>query len=738
MYLSERLRSFPASASHSARTGPATSFCLARRVFVVPVLGLATLVGLTVLVTLASLPFAERARAASPDVPSPEEVTLEAGHRPSPPLRSTEPMVRGLPRVALGYHIGAYEPLDPDPEEKARQWAERTSDPVELLAAAADAEARSTALIRLARLLNGNEEFREDIRTRAFETTLEALADSSGSVRVTAAYALGFYGPDALPHLRPLLDSQERNIALAATIGLGRVGATTPGAADAIAELLERELVAMPEPSRRNDALSDPRRPLAWALGGLGTAAVPVIERALTSARPEVREVAIRAASRLGENAVPLLPLLVRVLEEPAGNRSEGSRGKLGSAAAWAIASTGEAGIGTLIERLDEVHPENAEVTLHVLQRVAGDDPRFRAAVRRVLREGPGELRPPFLYVLLWLEPASSCDYFVDMVEEQNQGFDLLHLATQLDSCNADLTPIADELVTMLDAKGWTQRLAAVVALRHTSGDPDEITRAVLPLVQDPNTFVEREAVTTLGILGRSSELAITELMTLLDDEKRDDEAALALGLAGPSAVRAVPKLVGWVETCRDAKSPSKSDESRAARAGQALATIDPALAADLYTPDLTSDDARRQSAAVRVLSSLESRDDSVIPALTRLLTSDDRVSMTAAGLLIRMGPDHPAARAAVIEGLGTERRETRGNLMAAVSKAADRESWVVPELITGLGHENPSVRATCAILLERVGVSAADIVGPLKRATEDPDENVRWYARLALETLER
>ncbi|MCB9462125.1 MAG: hypothetical protein H6682_00335 [Candidatus Eisenbacteria bacterium] len=732
MSLSERIRSFPASAFASA-SASASGFASA-------LAGPSIAAGLVVFTVLHSMAFVESALASpSADVLSPGESFSAAGEDVAAPTRSTVPMISGVPIRAMGYDERVYEPLHPDSEDRARQWAERTTDPEDLLRTVEDAEVgptayvRSTALIRLAQFVDGD----EALRDRGFQTTLAALEDSMASVRATAAYSLGFYGPRALPHLRALLDSQEENVEFAAWIGLGRVGAVMPAAADEIAGLLEAELAALPEPERHRDARDNPIPPLSWALAELGVPALPVIERALASARPEARLVGARAAARLGPSAAPLVPSLFRILEQRDANRfgRDGSNESWG--AATAIVSIGEPGIAELIERLDQVDPAHAEVTLRVLQRAVGDDPRLRAAVHRVLREGSVELRPWCIYALMELEPAGACDYFVELVEEQGPGFDLAQLATRLDECNADLSPIEDELVAMLEASRWPQRLAAVVALRYISNVSDEVVRAVVPLVHESTSVVEREAFTTLGILGRDSALAVAELVTLLDDEKQGKEAAMDLGRAGSGAAPAVPTLVDWVEAYQGADSPSRADETRARVAGRALATIAPTVAADLFTPDLRVEGTQRKNMAVAVLSTLEARDEALVPALAQLLVQDEDAPVGAVGLLFRMATDEPSAREALIDGLGIERIETRAHLMSMLRTTARSEDWVVPELITGLGHGDPNVRATCAVLLERVGVPAAEIVGPLQKAAEDPDETVRWYARLALETLE-
>lgn len=668
--------------------------------------------------------------------------------------------VRGLPAICIESARSPYEPLDPDPTHRALQRLERASSFEGARQAVDDPNLRSTALARMAQILDeqhrsaaGSTTARgsawqtgDEQRSSALRRTVEALADTTASVRVTAAYALGSYGTDALPHVRSALASSERDVVSAAILSLGKLGARSSRSAldsgasaetmQEVLALLEEQLTSMPTPDGRNrDPFDDPRRPLASALGQCGSAAVPLIAKSLTSSRSEVRAASAWAATFLGPEAAPLLPGLLDALDQPISERAARDEWSIAHSAASAIASVGEPGVQALLARLEKIPPENAEAVLRALRESGTTDGQLLASIHHVLREGPEELKTPFFYALMVQDPSAVCDYFVDMVDRPSQGFDLLHLATRLEECRADLTPISPDLVALLNASGWTHRLAAVIALRHTTSDPDATAAQVFPLLEDPQTIIQAEATKTLGVLARTSDVALTRLTELLRDERHEIEAIEALGLAGEVAAPVVPTLTHWIESESAAGGTAGSVSARAHRAALALVRIDAAAALESLVPMLDDRDPQRRALAIQALWQVAEGTDVTAPVLLRLLDSEPRDARDAAYRLADIAAKHPPVQKALVDHLGSA-EPLRQALMSVLSRKAENEPWVVPALVGGLEHEDPGVRATCAILLERVALPSDAVVAALHAAATDPEEVVRWYADLALLTL--
>jgi HEAT repeat protein len=159
--------------------------------------------------------------------------------------------------------------------------------------------------------------------------TIAHVPGSTLSIRSTACYALGRFGPDAAPAVPVLLDAlrcDDTETRIQAARALGEIG---PAARDALPALREAEHEQIERNSsqvRRNAEsaikkieggpgavevllgqlqspnIADERVLAAQALARIGPdarAAVPALKRALESKDPEVREEAAKALSRI-------------------------------------------------------------------------------------------------------------------------------------------------------------------------------------------------------------------------------------------------------------------------------------------------------------------------------------------------------------------------------------------------------------------------------------------------------
>jgi HEAT repeat protein len=114
---------------------------------------------------------------------------------------------------------------------------------------------------------------------------------------------------------------------------------------------------------------------------------------------------------------------------------------------------------------------------------------------------------------------------------------------------------------------------------------------------------------------------------------------------------------------------------------------------------------------------------------------------LSTVGALRRFGIDAADARPALralADGNGEPRvRKAAQEALVAIDKACrtfDEES--LPELIAGLGNEDPSVRASAAAELAEHGSRANAAVPALMKLLDDPDPEVRSSASAALDAL--
>jgi len=248
----------------------------------------------------------------------------------------------------------------------------------------------------------------------------------------------------------------------------------------------------------------------------------------------------------------------------------------------------------------------------------------------------------------------------------------------------------ASELVEALAMTDTRIRDKAVDALAAKGSE------SIPPLVtalSSRDVGVRLWAAAALEALGNKSLPAADLLVKLLDD--RDPGVRLAAARAlGKIGSEVVPRLSGII---------ASSKATSSARVGAATALGNVAGAGE----------------------------EAVKPLIEALHDRDPRVRMAATNGLSAMG-------APAVPVLATALEDDRETAFTAAGVALSRMGEVaLPALIKALDHPKVTVRYTACLALGKMGAGASSAVGALKKASNDPDSNVRFYAEKALRDIE-
>jgi HEAT repeat protein len=283
----------------------------------------------------------------------------------------------------------------------------------------------------------------------------------------------------------------------------------------------------------------------------------------------------------------------------------------------------------------------------------------------------------------------------------------------------ADELPEVDELEDFLDDEQPEVRRTALTVLSEGCEDWAEGSVHVARGLLDPDGSVRRTAADLLAEL-REVLVADTEFLGVLRE---------ATGHPDP-AVRATAVGALWRHRGLGVDDLgvhlTDPDPSVRAEAVQGLVSLDALGPLD----DAGADpDAAVRLAVARGLGAVG--DPRGVPALTRLgADPDPAVAVAALAALADTGcPERAAALA--VEALGDARWQLREAAAKALA-AADPQRAVDP-LLTALSDPNLDVRKAAVRALDRLAPTHPGVPAALRAAADDPDADVRGYARLAL-----
>lgn len=275
-------------------------------------------------------------------------------------------------------------------------------------------------------------------------------------------------------------------------------------------------------------------------------------------------------------------------------------------------------------------------------------------------------------------------------------------------------------------------------------------------LLRDPNARVRQLAALALGEIGEPSEAAVPDLAKLLDNQPDavSLEAVTSLAKIGPAAVDPLIQAL------------SSSQPRIRLLAMRALGDIGPEAEAALpHLAEMLGDEDRNvANEAIRTLADLGPQASDVLFSAIKSDRLETRIgaakSLVALGrdaepatkdLLELMKTDSPQATQAAsqtLAAIGTPAVEPLTALLnypesrvqfAAISALAGVKPEPVAEMELALRSPDPIVRRGAAEVLGRYGEVAEPAIPTLRRtAVDDRDTDVRRYAKIALEQIEK
>jgi HEAT repeat protein len=255
----------------------------------------------------------------------------------------------------------------------------------------------------------------------------------------------------------------------------------------------------------------------------------------------------------------------------------------------------------------------------------------------------------------------------------------------------------------LLASRDVGQRRAAAFAIRQFVAEMEDGVKVFLPLAEDDDWFVRREAVRGLGEAGKGNEKAAEALLAALEDERPEvvRYAALALGGIG----------------------------GRSDREGQALADL------------LVNHQAGIRSAAVYGLGQMGEEASPYAENVLDLLKNDSKrgVRIQAALAYYRISGDATAALAELDKSLPCSDAGLCRDALRALAEMGPAAGPTVPKLVQMLDKEQ--LRSLAVAALAAIGPGAKEALPALRQAAAtvgEADSTFRKEVEEALAAIER
>jgi HEAT repeat protein len=529
---------------------------------------------------------------------------------------------------------------------------------------------------------------------------------------VDALYWLGLDAAPAIPQLIRALEDPDESVREGAANALREIG---PEAAQAIPKLIER-LGESEAPWFVTDApTTDVGFAAASALGRMGRAAVGPLVRCLDHPSPVVRFLAAYALGKIGPDAEPAAVALAEMFDD----EEEAVRME----AIWATA---------------KITPRARSAVRRIIERLEDEETCVRVAAVDAL----GSIRPTTPGIVERLTHALG----------DEDGLVQAHAANALGDLGAKAAPAVTALANTLtsregypypDGHPYSREPVAGTAARAL-GRIGRPAKATMPLLLDTirntdgtfdeygsptdNREVRAEAAKAAARIDPDNQ----ELLDVLERSLRNDSAvredvALALGMIGPKAKRALPALVDVIGDGYSSERFSCACAVLRIDTGNSLA-ID-TLLAELAPPYLPGDE-ETWDALISALKQAGADSRRAIPRLIELLNSASADRENAARALAQFGPEARIAIPALLDLLDEPYDGVRREAIAALQRISSGE---VPLLEAALKEPNPQIRCGVVEVLGHFP-SAAPL---LTDALNDPSARVRLAALSALGQLD-
>lgn len=284
--------------------------------------------------------------------------------------------------------------------------------------------------------------------------------------------------------------------------------------------------------------------------------------------------------------------------------------------------------------------------------------------------------------------------------------------------------PAVPELLRLLDDGGAEQRRQALVAVGLV-GPAARIALPKLTELADTDRSVESEtAVLALACVGRDSPEVVEYFARRCGEDSPSPSVVWAVGMLGTAGVPLIPDLVRFLEECPDSPAGSPHDLDRAMYAAWALGGMGAEAASAVQA---LADTARRcpQPEFGAELGRIGSA--GALAALRELLTSGSAwLAESALRGLYHLGPASAPAAEEVAPFLLNEKPVLRGHA-ASVMKAMGPGSRVAQSTVLRLlASDDATDRRWAVEILHACGDRGPDVLSALRRLEYDPSVDVR------------
>lgn len=488
------------------------------------------------------------------------------------------------------------------------------------------------------------------------------LKDKNSDMRFAAADALRCVGEKAAPAVPALivaLKDQHEEVRLAAIEALGNIGPSAQPAIPMLAEQLK-------------DTNASYR--VAYALGNIGAAALPVLKTVLADKKSPARLDAIHVVDRIGPQAEAVIPTLVEMLGEDK---------EISQAAAKALGRIGVAALPALKPVLANRTSVAQDGAAAAISRMKPKDMSAVPALMDLLKDGDSSVR--------------SC------------------VIQPLKAIGDSVIPV---LIEALKDPDPVMRASSALALGQFEGKATAALPILLSALKDRDFEVRKNALEAVINIGPTVEMAPV-LVGLLDDPIRADCAGEALRRIGPESIPALLPILASRQHPWRVKALWLVE-----RYGQAARQAMPALADAIVDP--------LPEIRLASVSALQKIGAEAVPILERTLKSKDKDTRSLAASALRaIKPEGVRALIKVLEDVDENLRIT-----AIDSLRWDPQKDYVALFGKALSDKNLDVRCIAAEGLRKLKADAKAAVPALAEAIKTPEPKVQRSVVSALQEI--
>ena len=415
----------------------------------------------------------------------------------------------------------------------------------------------------------------------------------------------------------------------------------------------------------------------------------PVIQQHINDLEDEdynVRRTAAEALWKLGPEAEPAIPALIRALRKD-------EDGDVSGRAQRVLVAIGEPSVEPLVGVLRH---EDKSV-------------RIKAAYSL------GQLRD---------KAKAARPVLIELLKDKNYTGNW-RLDQAITGQGKDFIP---DLIMAMDDPDFVVQMRVAGVLSRFGPDGKAAVPVLIEALDHKDAAIRRSGVFYLTEMGPTADSALPKLILRLKD---DDEQVRR------DAIHAV-RSRGWDDArATKALAEALKDKSIRRYAASALRDLEDPAAAPALKACLDDDDVGFRVYAAWALVHCKPDAGAVLPVLIEALGSGDNSNKTlAAGALQKLGPDAAPAVPTLTKALEHQRKDVRSAAVSALREIGPDAEGVVDALIIALDDEHYNVRLGAAISLRYFGPKAKSALPALEGLLDDPNQSVRQEAGWGVKTL--